>query len=454
MLTGQRSSILVFALVIGSMFALLSVSMMYTSMSPKEKLIQELQAARTNVNLARMINPENICFTLDNETLGRYPSLAQAIKEADKKAEDGIRRNEHYGNYYAGAIVNLDRSQMLSLLRTYNFNETVSQNPSLDRFFTYEDRNFNCGFNYSDKHYLLTLFFTTFEQVNTDRGYVPIHITQRLAERAESPITNVTTYAPFNATAIFFNELSNSSVTIDVTSKNGGISDTIILLPNKMQDIGLRPNWTTLQNTDFQYKVKEYPWIEGEISVSPRYNSECMSKEVTKSLYSQSEFEVKFPTYLPEGFKPACNAENLPSYVIQIYVNQTAVDNYRKSGAMSSRDNPYPFYLYAGMPEEQVEGIVQVHAQKYYVPSENPREMGYSVYQSMLNDTAAGIGYRTNPHFFNDDVNNTSYLTYNEGKFLSVVNVLMSDESYRVVGALPMEEVMKIAKSLSEENVK
>lgn len=449
MLTGQRSSILVFSLVIGSMFALLSVSIVYTSVSPKEKLIQELQAARTNVNLARMINPENICFTLDNETLDKYPALAQAIKEADKEAENGIRRNEHYGNYYAGAIVNLDRSQMLSLLRTYNFNETVSHNPSLDIFFTYEDRDFTCGFSYSDKHYLLTLFFTTLEQVNTDRGYVPIHVTQKLVQREDPPITNVTTYAPFNMTAIFFNDLS-SPVTIEVSSKNGGISDTVTLLPNKMQDTWLVPNWNSLQNTDYQYKVKEYPWIEGDISVSPRYNSECMSKEVAKSLYSQRDFNVKFPTYLPEGFKPVCNEENLPSYIIQIYVNQTAVDNYRKSGAMSSRDNPYPFYLYAGMPEEQVEGIVQVHAQKYYLPSENPRDMGYSAYQSMLNDTAANIGYRNNPQFFND-ANNTSYLTYNEGKFLSVVNVLTSDESYRVVGTLPMDEVMKIAKSLSEE---
>ncbi len=451
MLTGQRSSILVFALVIASMCALLSASM-YTSVSPKEKLIEGLQAARTNVNLARMINPENICFTLDNETLGKYsPALAQAINFADIRTEDEIRRNEHHGNYYTGTAVSLDRSQILSLLRAYNFNQTrVSHDPSTDRFFTYEDRNFSCGFNYSDKHYLLTLFFTTLEQVNTERGHVPIHISQSLVEKAEHPLNNVTTFAPFNNTAVFFNELS-SPVTIEVSSKNGGITYTITLLPNKMQDVRLSPNWTRLENTGYHYKVKEYPWIEGDISVSPRYNSECMSKEIAKSLYLQSDFDVKFPAYLPEGFKPVCNAENLPSYVIQIYVNQTAVDNYRKSGAMSSRDNPYPFYLYPGMPEEQVEGIVQVHAQKYYAPTENQRDTGFSAYQSMLNDTAANIGYRTNPQFFNDrdGANSTSYLTYNEGKFLSVVNVLTSDESYRVVGTLPMEEVMKIAKSLS-----
>jgi len=76
MLTGRRSSLLVFALAIASMFALLFSVSVYSGLSPKEKLIQELQAARINVNLARMINPQNICFTLDNGTLGKYPALA------------------------------------------------------------------------------------------------------------------------------------------------------------------------------------------------------------------------------------------------------------------------------------------------------------------------------------------------------------------------------------------
>lgn len=447
MLTGQRSSILVFALAIASMFALLFSASVYASLSPKEKLIQELQAARTNVNLARMINPENICFTLDNGTLGKYPALAQAIKEADNWADSDIRSNTQYGNYHTGTTVNLDRSQTLSLLKTYNFNQTVSHEPAIDRFFTYQNRNLNCGFNYSDKYYLLTLFFTTLEQVNTDRGYVPIHITQRLVDRVESPVTNVTTYAPFNTTAIFFNELASSPVTIDITSKNGGISDTITLLPEKMQNIGLRPNWTRLENTDYHYKVKEYPWIEGDISVSLRYYTGCMSKEVAKSLYAQSDFQLMFPSYLPTGFKLGCVAENTGNYVIEMYVNQTAEEHYKNKEMMHSKNFPYPFYLYGSMPGEDIKGIVQIHAQKYYTGSENPREIGYNAYQSMLNNTA--YGYRTNPHFFNDDANNTSYFTFNEGKYLSVADVLTSDESYHIVGSLPMGEIMKIAKSLS-----
>jgi hypothetical protein len=435
------------------MFALLLAASLYgISMSPKEKLIQELQAARTNANLSRMIEPENICFTLDNKTIEKYPTLAPAIKDANSWAEDNIRHNNHYGNYYTGTIVSLDRSQMLSMLRTYNFNQTVMANdPAIDKFLTYQDRNFNCGFSYSDKYYLLTFFFRTLEKVNTEHGYVPVHITQNLVERAKYPVTNVTIYGPFNNTLIFFNDLS-SPVTIDLSSEDGGVRDTITLLPNKIQDAHLSPNWTKNANKAYHYTVRQYPWIEGDISVSLRYGSGCMSEEEAKSLYAQSDLQVRFPSYLPKGFRLGCIAENTGSYLIQIYVNQTAIDRYEGKGVMRSKGNPFPYYINGGMPEEEVKGIMQIHAQKYYIESENPRKQAYSAYLSILNNTAND--YRTNPKFFDTgkDANSTSYLTFTEGRYLSTADVLTANEGYRVVGALPMDETMKIAKSLSAES--
>lgn len=439
-----RSSMVVFVLGLGAMFMLLSVTSLYAGMSTKERLIQELQAARISAGLSRMIAPENICFTVDNEMLGKYPALAQAIKEADDYAQMDIETDNRYGNYYTGTGVALDRPQMLSLLSTYNFNQTISHSPAVDQFLVYQDTYFNCGFNYFDKHYRLSFSFRTLDEINTENGYIPIHISKELVDRKESPATNAITYVPFNNTAIFFNELS-SPVTVEVYSKDSGISETIPLLPGKMQDINLRPNWNSLEDTVYHYKVTEYPWIEGDISISLRHYVGCMSKEVAKSLYSQRDFQLKFPSYLPEGFRTGCIAENMNNYVIQIYANQTATDYHTSKGIMHSRDNPYPFYLYSSMPEEEVKGIVQVHAQKYYLNSENPRKIGYHAYLSMLNNTS---GYRTNPQFIDDDSNGISYLTYKEGKYLSVVDVLTNDESYRVIGALPMDEVMRIAKSL------
>jgi hypothetical protein len=448
------SSVVVFALALGAMFVLLYFSM-YMEAERKDRLIEELQWRRAEASISRMIEPENICFAADDQAvIEKYPSLLQSIREADQAAQLDERSGTRYGNYYSGTGAGLDKASMLSMIETYSgFNRTVSHVSDINKLFTYESQYFSCGFSYSGKYYRLGFTFTALEEISRDVGYVPVHITEAFAQRAGSlsfPSSAATkaaiTYAPFNNTAVFFNELS-SPVTVEVARKDTGFSQAVTLPPGRMQDVRLAPDWNNLGETAYHYKVREHPEIEGGISVSPRYNVECMSREVARSLYLQTGFAVKFPSYLPQGFSLGCIAENLDTYVIQIYANQTASDYHRAKGVMHSPGNPYPFYLYGSMPKEEVAGIVQVHAQKYYFG--NAREQAYAAYQQMLNNTA-GFGYTSNPQFFEADGGSISYFTYNEGQSLSVVIVANAkdNESYRVVGALPMDEMIKIAKSL------
>jgi hypothetical protein len=420
--------------------------------SKKQMLIQELQTAtRANAGVSRMIEPDNICFTVDQRILDKYPSLADSIKQADTWAQIDIKTDSRYGNYYSGVGLNLNKTQMLSLISEYNgFNQTVYEYTTPDNLFTNQDRHFTCGFTYHQKYYNVDLTFTMLKQVNRDGGYVPIHITRALIEKKLNLQTpDETTFAPFNNTIVFFNDLS-SPLNVEVTNENETAAEgttgtmTIAIPANKKSDLRLGPNWNSLDSVIYHYKVNEYPWIEGEISVSPRYNSECMTKEIAKSLYAQSDFEVKFPSHLPEGFRLACNGESTGDYVIQIYVNQTAEDHYKNKGEMHSLGNPYPFYIYESTPDDDAKGIFHIHAQKYYL--NDPVEQQHDYYQFLLNNTSAGS--LTNPNFF--EMNGISYLTYNEGS-LSHVDVVVNEshERYRLVGALPIDEMIKIAKSLS-----
>jgi hypothetical protein len=442
---------MVFALALGAMFVLLYFSV-YMAAEDKNRLIQELQAGmRADAAISRTVNPENVtCFAADDiEVTKRYPSLLQGIRDADQAAQEDERSDSRHGNYYTGVGIGLDKADMLSMIEAYSFNRTIYHVPSVDKLFTYENQQFSRGFSYSGNYYRLIFTFTALEGITRDLGYVPVRITQGQVQEADSPfpITKAATYAPFNNTAVFFNELS-SPVTIDIVSKDTGISETVALPPGRMQDVHLAADWSGFEEAAYHYKVREYPGIEGSISVSPEYSSGCLSRETARSLYLQSGFAVKFPSYLPEGFGPGCIAENTDSYVIQIYANQTAYEHHMSKGMMHSRGNFYPFYLHGSMPEEDAKGIVQVHAQKHYF--ENAREQGYAMYQYMLNNTWSG--FATDPQFFElggDSSNNISYLTFSEGKFLSVVVVLAEDESYRLVGALPMDEMLRIAESLA-----
>jgi hypothetical protein len=179
-----------------------------------------------------------------------------------------------------------------------------------------------------------------------------------------------------------------------------------------------------------------------------------LTTEIAKSLYAQSNFELKFPSYLPEGFRSVCNAENTDMYLIQIYANQSATDYHTSKGIMHSMDNPYPFYLYSSTPEEEAKGIFQVHAMKLYGDgkAQDAQKQLLESYQFLVNQTtqyplSTPI---SNPQFIESDENDgRSYLKYNQGKFLATVEVAIENERYMVIGSLPMEEMMNIAKSLS-----
>lgn len=442
---GWHSHALISILVFGILFSLIYISdsKIIATFNEKAALIRDLQSAsRADAYISRMINPENICPKVDQETLEKYPALLQGINEADELAEHRPRPGINDGNYYSGVGLYLNKTQMLSLIESHEgFKLTEGHESTANNIFTHTVQNFSCGFSYLQNYYRIDLSFETLEQVNRAMGYVPVHITNALVEKnGDLRAPSGTTFAPFNNTLVFFNDIS-STVTIEVSSKDAIGLEPLIIPPGKMSDLRLAAGWSNPEDAIYHYKLVEYPLLAGDFSVSKRYTYGCLSNEIAKSIYAQSDFEIMFPSYLPGGFKLACNAESTDSYLIQIYVNQSAVDYYRNSGIEHPGFTPYLFYLDNGTPDEEAKGIFQVHALKFYTG--NTREQLQDRYYYYLNQTT---GFATRPEFF--ETNEALYLTYYQGK-ISTVEVAKSDELYRLVGTLPMDEMTRIAKSLS-----
>jgi hypothetical protein len=140
---------------------------------------------------------------------------------------------------------------------------------------------------------------------------------------------------------------------------------------------------------------------------------------------------------MTNGFVPECNAEIMENHLVQIYVNQTAVDYYNKTGIEHSGFNPYPFYLFPSLPELELKGIILVHAQIQYV--EDPHQSLQASYKNMLETNGA------DPEFLERD--DRTYVIFSQGP-LSVVDVAIGQEHYRVIGMIPRGEVLEIAESL------
>jgi len=120
-----------------------------------------------------------------------------------------------------------------------------------------------------------------------------------------------------------------------------------------------------------------------------------------------------------------------------------------------SRGNPFPFYLYSSTPDQEVRGIFQVHAMKLYGVSgegQDAQKILKTYYQYLLNQTSQQYPQSIliqNLQFIERDKDGRTYLTYNDGAFLSTVEVATGSDRYRVTGGLPMDEMLAIAKSLS-----
>ena len=462
---GWRSSIVIVSLVFGILFSMIFVSGAVTT-ARQDIQIKELQGApRTYAEIARTIEPENnICFIVDQQFLDKYPDFRDSINEADYWAEIDIKTNSSYGgNYYSGVGLDLNRAEILSLANAYHrvFDQTIHSANTPDGRFTHKSRNFDCGFVYQQKNYRLDLSFETLEQVNRNTGFVPVYITKEIVEKKEDSstqgISRAITFAPWNNTLVFFNKLP-TAITIELYDVNmteveeQQYSEMFTVLPNAMIDLPLSADWSSLDNvTSYQYEIKEYPWIRGQVDVSIAYTNRCLTKEVSKSLYIQSDFQLKFPSYIPDGFNSVCNAENTNTYLIQIYANQSATDYHTRKGEMHSKDNPYPFYLYSSMPKEEVKGIFQVHAMKLYEDgraqdAQKQLRENYEYMTSQISQYPLSTPIN-NLEFIEDD--SRAYLKYNQGEFLTTVEVVIGSEKYIVTGSLPVEEIMKIAKSLS-----
>ncbi len=121
---GQGSAILIIVLVFGLLFSLLYVSTFVAGQN-SNSLYTILETKKAEASLNRLINPEPVCFTLDNATLVKYSFLSDLIKEA---IADLSPPANPLSNRYDGFGTGVNATDILPLIRQYqnNFNHTTA----------------------------------------------------------------------------------------------------------------------------------------------------------------------------------------------------------------------------------------------------------------------------------------------------------------------------------------
>lgn len=382
----------------------------------------DLQNAEVGASIARLVEPKNICFKADNTTFNKFQSFLTAISEADSYAEHDISTNfPSHNNKYDGTGINLTTDQILELLGKYNFNHTRSFLKDDKHGFKFSQDVYDCGFQYNGNYYGLQIQYSKLTGTKTNYGYIPVVVSNKTSDES----TRIA-FVMFNNTLVFNNTLDNW-VTFKITSDSIAQDQYLTIPPHELSLLYLQGNIVKPGDVVYRYQSNELPNLSGSVILKRVPN--CIDQETMRSLYIQTGFMVHFPTYVPQGFVPVCNYADLENMVIERFENSTGSAQYQ------SAEN----FFHISANHNEGHGIIAIMGTIYY--GANATDISYQNYK---NDISIAYDDSTFSRY-----GDGSIMTYVAPGGVSTVVFTTKDQSYTFVGKIPLEDLVKMAKSLS-----
>ncbi len=397
-------------------------------------------------------------FQIDQSILGRFSGLKKAVERADSETlgyDTFVDVNEGVSSWYGKQ--EFDNVEASRLVREFNFrlDNLETNSTGYEQSFRFERETYSCDYEYKGSFYTILLSFGTLADIDDNhRGFVPVYVNEDVISSTvdRQPRNEVTVYVPFNNTIVWINQLDsaitvsvNYTDTVDVeqpistdgiatlTNSNSYAFQKRTIPPNGMLDLDLSPDWSNSADVYrvFSYQIEEYPQLVGKVKVSKQYYVDCLSEVEASSLYGQSNFAVKFPTYLPSGFVSVCNKESSDLWLIEMYSNRTD----------SGVNIPESFSdLYSKVSNES--GIITILAARY--PTENWNATAFERFGSMVERGVLPADAQ-----FQLVNGSAMYVYTDKSNGNSVVDVHFGDDVYRIEGKVPKEELVKVALSLT-----
>ena len=356
------------------------------------------------------------------------------------------------GGWFASesGVEGIDPAEAIQLVEEFNFTfqEDMLETRIRDNGdVIFESRWYSCNMKFNDRIYDITLILSVPTEVrDTDEITRVIVTPESLEQRSIINHDIESVYDPFNNTAIWVNKL-DSWITVNVNYTNVAIegskgpnqngSDAKKIPPGGLLDIDLSPNWYTeplsgaskMGDRIYSYRVVEYPWISDSFAVSTRYShketTSCYSMAEAKSLYSQSKLDIRFPSYIPEGYSPVCYMTGGASWFIQVYSTHSKFVG-----------SPNDSFLIGVQPK----GIITIHTAEDSVLGNST---AHGRYQNMIANSIIPADAK----FF--VVDGKSVIAYVEGDVASV-SIHQDDSTYHhLKGRVTVGDLTRMAESLS-----
>lgn len=396
-------------------------------------------------------------FSIEPSDLdGKFSTqLSDRIRQAGDLNSADVSVDLSGGGWFAGKGT-IEPTEAIEMIKEFNFKFHLDMLEKIIRHnenVVFESRWYSCNLEFKDRVYDVTFVLSVPVEITGTSGIVSVFITPD--SLAEKPSLNKgkTVYDPFNNTIVWINKL-DSWVTVDVNytdvfekDANGVVtvgSDSKKIPPGGLLDMYLSPNWykehpsesSRTEDRIYSYKISEYAGISDTIAVSAKYSHQetdgCYSMEEAKSLYSQSKLDVRFPSYIPEGFAPVCYRTGSSGWFIQVYSNIT-----KDFGSFVG--NPNDSFMIGIQPKN----IITIHSGEDPILRLN--STAYERYQKMIANSVLPADAK---FLVLDGMSVMAYVQND----VAAADIFPNDEAYHhIQGKVPLGELVKMAKSLYEE---
>ena len=263
--------------------------------------------------------------------------------------------------------------------------------------------------------------------VTQKAGFALINITPNLVkEESVNPISqDIVTWPRFNDTFVIDNKL-DSQITFSA-SANSSSEKFLYNIPAGQMQVTNLTSLIVRNNGILHYQVDEFPQIHGNLIVKKLPT--LVDKEYAKLLYHQFGFDVKFPSYMPEGVVPLFNlVTGFPWQLTEYFGDETFLG-----------ENPSTIYDKITSCHKACH-VITVGANKE--TGQNSTQSLYLMYLLLKQNATLHIS----PAF---SITNGTVIMQPSGSNLSPILIAKGDEQYVIDGSFPIDELIKMAKSLS-----
>lgn len=233
-----------------------------------------------------------------------------------------------YNEYHATTISGAEAYKLITAI-TRGYSTTTLSKPHVDTLYRLGDEHgyISCIIEHDGRYYDVRInplesFLSDIERygIPEDMGYITNRVTIKALDDGRFSIVALDkseqeVFYPFNSLLLLTNEL-DSKVRIRVTAHTSDGWDEhpyyYVIPPKGTKPIVLR-GWAA---DAYTYTVEQYN-LHGTVKI--RSYSSCMSEEDVRYGYALANFNVRLPSYLPEGYEYRCGIHIMNNYLMIYY---------------------------------------------------------------------------------------------------------------------------------------